>query len=302
MNSTWMVAPSYQHASILEIDETNKKAYIAQTCDRCGGRGYFAVGTLNGQPVLSPVDGGVCYKCGGDKKIFKWVKAYTEKEYAKYLATVERSRERKAESIKKAREELENASEDNMKAALAELGYDVNDPKVYLVASFVKSTYDIKDSLKEQGCKFNPVLNWYNTHPIDIPEDFFLVDIDVFTLFDWNCYTKRFELKDTAKDTVKQIIKEKMPKSEFESEFVGELKERLRDIEATVVRIKNFSSCYGTSTIYTFESNHNIFVWITSSCKYQIQSGDKVLLTGTVKDHKEYEGVKQTHLSRCILK
>jgi hypothetical protein len=28
-------------------------------CDRCGGKGYYAIGVLNGRPLLSPLDGGV---------------------------------------------------------------------------------------------------------------------------------------------------------------------------------------------------------------------------------------------------
>jgi hypothetical protein len=30
--------------------------------------------------------------------------------------------------------------------------------------------------------------------------------------------------------------------------------------------------------------------------------GDEIFLTGTVKEHKIYKGVKQTILSRCIIK
>lgn len=31
-------------------------------------------------------------------------------------------------------------------------------------------TYAIKDWLKEQGCKFNPVLKWHAPEPIELPE------------------------------------------------------------------------------------------------------------------------------------
>ena len=34
-------------------------------CDRCGGRGFYAVGVHNGQLVIAQPDNGVCYKCGG---------------------------------------------------------------------------------------------------------------------------------------------------------------------------------------------------------------------------------------------
>ena len=55
------------------------------------------------------------------------------------------------------------------------------------------------------------------------------------------------------------------------------------------------------STIFTFDYNGNSLVWITTSDK-NIHIGDTILLTGTIKDYKEYKGIKQTYLSRCIIK
>ena len=34
----------------------------------------------------------------------------------------------------------------------------------------------------------------------------------------------------------------------------------------------------------------------------EIKEGDEITLTGTVKDHTEYNGILQTVLSRCIVK
>ncbi len=38
-------------------------------CDRCGGHGTYAIGVLNGQRWISPVDQGICYKCHGTGKV-----------------------------------------------------------------------------------------------------------------------------------------------------------------------------------------------------------------------------------------
>jgi hypothetical protein len=48
----------------------------------------------------------------------------------------------------------------------------------------------------------------------------------------------------------------------------------------------------------------NVLTWFCSGkgIDPDIEVGDEVLLTGTVKDHKEYNGVKQTYLNRCIVK
>jgi hypothetical protein len=90
-----------------------------------------------------------------------------------------------------------------------------------------------------------------------------------------------------------------MPKSL--SEYVGDIKERLRDLQVTLTSARSFDGFYGTSFIYTFVCGENVLVWMTSSCK-DIEVGDHFLLTGTVKEHSEYKGVKQTKLSRCIIK
>ena len=57
----YMVAPSYKNASIVEINEETKKAYIKITCDRCGGRGIVASRIENGKIIPIPVDEGICY-------------------------------------------------------------------------------------------------------------------------------------------------------------------------------------------------------------------------------------------------
>lgn len=68
-------------------------------------------------------------------------------------------------------------------------------------------------------------------------------------------------------------------------------------------------SYYGTTHyIYTMQdSEGNVFVWKTTSFMsvddgewgYMIKKDDTILIKGTVKDHSEYNGTKQTVLNRC---
>ena len=54
--------------------------------------------------------------------------------------------------------------------------------------------------------------------------------------------------------------------------------------------------------IHTFKDEEgNVLVWKTSSGvgKYHIEEGDAIEITGTVKDHFEYKGEKETSLIRC---
>lgn len=83
------------------------------------------------------------------------------------------------------------------------------------------------------------------------------------------------------------------------SEWVGKVKERLRGLVLTNLRNHSFESMYGTCHIQTFyDADSNIYVW-KSSNGVDCQPGDVVTLTGTVKEHSEYKGTKQTVLTRC---
>lgn len=77
-------------ARLIKIDRNGSKHYEGEAvCDRCGGKGYYAIGVLNGNPVLSPLDGGVCWKClGGGKVVDKWIERTPE-----YQAKLDAKRE-----------------------------------------------------------------------------------------------------------------------------------------------------------------------------------------------------------------
>ena len=293
----WKVAPSYQFAKIKTVDEATHKALIEEKCDRCGGTGIIAARVENGHIVPIPVDGGVCYKCNSAGVINKWVKAYTEDEYDKYIASQKRAKERKAEKAELERQEKLNKSKENQEELLAKWGYDVENPLIWLIGG--GSTYEIKDQLKEKGCKFCPSLGWYNNHKYEVPEGYNLVSINFYDVYTWFPLSKRFELNKNAKEIADAALATLEPESH--SEYIGEIKERMRDMKVTLTAARSIDGFYGTSTIYTFNYNENVLVWITSSCQ-DIEVGEEVLLTGTVKAHDEYKGVKQTKMSRCIIK
>lgn len=67
-------------SELIKIDRNGSKHYKGMVeCDRCFGKGYYAVGILNGRPVLSPLDRGVCWKCKGVGKVMgKWIERTPE--------------------------------------------------------------------------------------------------------------------------------------------------------------------------------------------------------------------------------
>ena len=93
-------------ARLIKVDRNGSKHYEGQvTCDRCGGAGYYAIAICNGAPVLSPLDAGVCWKCGGTGKVLgKWIERTPE-----YQAKLDAKREARQKA--KAEEEAKKQAE-----------------------------------------------------------------------------------------------------------------------------------------------------------------------------------------------
>lgn len=81
-------------------------------------------------------------------------------------------------------------------------------------------------------------------------------------------------------------------------QHVGTIGKREDFKNLTVKRVAQVASQFGTLYINTFsDESGNEIVWKTSS--YCAKEGAKVSLKGTVKAHSEWNGAKQTELSRC---
>ena len=243
---------------------------------------------------------GTCFACGGAGIIRKRVKAYTPDEYEKYLASQTRAKERKEEQREAKIAQLMADSEANFRIALEEAGYDVNLPQIWLVTG--ENTYAVKDKLKELGYKYKPEFGWYCTHLVDIPVNYGIVGIPFDEVCQWNPLTKKISVKENAKEIADAAKAETIPKSN--SEFIGEIKQRLRDLHVILTGCRTIETYYGISLVYTFKMGDNVLTWFCSGkgIDPDIEVGDAVLLTGTVKEHKIYNGVKQTYLNRCVVK
>lgn len=95
-------------AKLIRVDKNGTKYFEGYVpCPRCDGKGVYIIGVCNGQPVLSPVDSGVCFKCGGTGKEWgKW-KEYTPE----YEAKLEERRRKRAEKREAELEEARKARE-----------------------------------------------------------------------------------------------------------------------------------------------------------------------------------------------
>ena len=83
------------------------------------------------------------------------------------------------------------------------------------------------------------------------------------------------------------------------SDYVGKVKERITIQAMTAKLVTSCETYYGVSYLYKFvDEKGNVFVWWASK---KIQISDGMTLKGTVKDHSEYNGVKQTVITRCAV-
>ena len=118
---------------------------------------------------------------------------------------------------------------------------------------------------------------------------------------------------------IEKEMKATSAKQELISGYVGSIGEKIQK-ELTFINSYSFETQWGDSHIYKFlDSEGNIFIWKSSKylekvvsvyieedenkTEYKhfepIRQGEKVKIKGTIKDHSEYAGAKQTILTRC---
>lgn len=83
------------------------------------------------------------------------------------------------------------------------------------------------------------------------------------------------------------------------SEYQGTIGERITVSVKSADLVTSWDGYYGWTGLYKFvDADGNVYIWYSSS---SADLNRVTTITGTVKEHSEYEGVKQTVLSRCKL-
>lgn len=283
-----------------EYDETkayekNGKMYVSARCkcDRCT-KGMYVTRVENGQPVPHPAFGGVCLKCGGSGFITKEVRLYTDKEFEQ----MEKASIKAAEKREAAREQKMKAEYANKRAKwLEENCFNEN---LTTFVYFPADSFEVKDSLKDAGFRFSKILLW---HIANIPEGYKdkVVEITLDKVAEIGAWGEGFYRPD-ARTFVDDILKNCRPVEESTSEWLFEEKERFYDYAVVLKSIRGMETRFGWTTLIKFEDDHgNILDWWTST-DVKAEVGDRVLLTGTVKSHNEYKGIKSTIVTRCKIK
>ena len=265
---------------LYKTDKNGTKYYHnVGPCYKCGGTGIIS--------YFVPINGGDCYACGGSG-----IEEWDDKEYTpEYEAKLEAQRAKKeAKRMAKLQAELP------AKQAVWLEKNGLNSEKVTYI--FLGNTYEIKDQLKAIGAKFDYILGWHIDHEV---EDYQTMKVDLSeclmtNMFDgYNFDNEKLFALDL--DSLRKVNYNKINNIKG-SEYVGNIKDKL-EIEVTLKFWVNFETMYGAQTLYSFTDDQgNIIVWKTANW-LDLEKETKVILKGTVKDHNEYKGEKQTVLTRC---
>lgn len=273
----------------IRTDKNGTEYWADYTCKRCGGAGGADSWLYTGW---------TCYECGGTGKVDKpeIIKKYTP-EYEKKLNERREKRQEK-KRLEKIKEIWEHMDEVYISHGFSSEG------KLWAVIE--PNSFDIKEELKATGAKWNPILMRWAF--VKRPEQWETVEIRFEEL-----YNISEEWGTVYRNDIdgKELVLSKIPKKENESksEYVGEIGKRL-EISLTLKGTRSWAiqdrfSYYGgmvTQVMYLFEDTEgNVLIWKTTGYgldanKYH--DGDTLVIKGTVKDHKEYKGVKQTILQR----
>lgn len=252
-------------ATLIRIDRNGTKYFSEDRCPKCNGSGTI---------TWSNLDAGRCWLCGGSGKHTHSWKEYTP-EYAKKLA------ERRLEKVRKA------APEQNRKFRQS-IGLNDDGSAWIVINEYAKSA-----DMKPLGARWTPRLGWFFKEEHD--GTFYMSGDDL----------GEYQINGlwSFKPDIEKVIAEKrtalLPKSN--SEYIGNVGEKLDTVAVFdhEARFETHFTYYGeTVCILTFKAGDNTIVWKTSSYN-ALEKGKKYRVRGTVKEHSEYRGDKQTVLTRC---
>lgn len=171
--------------------------------------------------------------------------------------------------------------------------------KGYTYCYVAPDSYSRKEELKEAGFKYNPHLGWHRGSNEGYENE--TVEVHRSVIVEFTAWGEGIYYPNT-KDIVAKKAEAILPEST--SDYVGTVGERIT-IEATLSSMRTVNTRFGLNNVFDFnDKDNNVLVWFTTSDKFAgvAEVGRTYSITGTIKKHETYRAVKQTYLSRCIIK
>ena len=277
------VAKSYENMEIIgEPFESNGRMYVRVrgNCKRCGGSGRYS---MNAQGDST------CYRCHGSGKEDMEVRWYTDKQ---------------REALDRAAEKRAAAKE--AKAQAFHVKFAARNAFGFGEAGFITLFKGDSTILNEWAHETNPCRARYNTlfgwfcpsklEIVNLPAEITPIVLkwdDVRNLNDPENLTMRDDAE--VSKLVHELLDD-LSQSEYQGE-VGDWLER----EVTIKKNVPVDGRFGENRVHIMEdADGNEYVWITASKNLEV--GYKCVMRMKVKEHKEYNGVKQTVVYYCKMK
>jgi hypothetical protein len=279
------VAKSYENMELMgQPFERNSKMYVKvkSKCPRCGGSGHYS---------YNQMDGTRCYGCGGSGIKVMEVRWYTDAQRASMDKAAEK---RAAERVAKQEARRVKFAARNA-FGFGEKGY------ITLIWGDNEEIKKWREDLPEHTVWYNNFFGWFipsnrEYEGLEIPENI------KHEKFDWEKIRNKEDpenLEMIDNEEVKKIVQEiiyEPSKSEYQGE-VGQWLEK----DVKITKRLAFESNYGVSNMHIMEdADENVYIWNTSS--KSLNENQTYHLKMKVKEHKDYQGTKQTVVWYCKVK
>lgn len=279
------VAKSYENMEICgepySYNNDPKKFYVKVKgpCHRCGGSGHYSYNSL---------DGTICYGCRGSGKEIKEVRWYTESQ----RAALDRAAEKRSIVQKQKQEERRIKFSARNAFGFGELGF------ITILWGDNEKIKEWRSDLPKYTVMYNTIFGWYmpSDKTVEIPKEFNYLRINWEDVRD-TTDSENLLMKDNA--VVHQYVHE-LIYGVSKSEYQGKKDEWLEK-DVTITKNISLSSNFGDSHMHIMEDKEgNVYVWTTAS--KNLEENTSIHMRMKVKEHKEYEGVKQTVVYYCKIK
>ena len=270
--------------TLVKTDKNGTRYYEgSQKCWKCDGFGHISYFNYYCQ--------GTCFACNGSGVNPCKVKVMTDEHYQK-LEDKRIAKQNKAIEERKA-----HASELNAEFFKRE-GFN-SEGKIWAV---VKTGFVPKEFQEEMLSKGAKKHGW-NIYLFSEPQEG-SIELDAKDC----CYADMYGVyNDFESSFMNQLIAdteeaERKAKAE-KSSYFGNVGDKVDGLEVTFKNEFFYETQFGGMCIYIFEdADGHQFKWNTSSgFGTSLEKEDVIKIKGTIKEHSEYNGIKQTVLTRCKL-
>lgn len=170
-----------------------------------------------------------------------------------------------------------------------------------------KYILDIYKDTKEIDIEAAKAIDWVKSLSDDSITSSYLFNLKQIIDADY-CTYRHFGLLASLIPTYrKEVSKRLVIECDSNSNYVGNVGDKL-SLTLTYNKSISYESQYGTGYFhFFFDADGNVFKWSTNKGMtirindrtYSLDQGATVKISGTIKGHEEYKGMKQTIITRC---